>query len=94
MLDIFGGKVDVPDDVRRKGGHYWVGIGTKVEHCTSCRSGPTDAPCLGSASTLCGRCGHHMDEHQGDQSRSGACGTGRHRTPAPVPCDCPGFVRP
>lgn len=69
VKDVFGG--NYADEARRRlGGHYWVGIGTSIEHCMSCRRGPTDAPpCDGPP--YCAICGEHLDSHySGSQSQA------------------------
>lgn len=70
MKDIFGGEVDYKQ--QRQNGHFWVGMGTPVEHCMQCRRGPTKEWCVGHANCVCGR---HLDEHQD----GGGCGGFKHR---------------
>jgi hypothetical protein len=38
VKDIFGGEL-VPNRQPDPNGHYWVGIGTEVEHCMRCMQG-------------------------------------------------------
>jgi hypothetical protein len=63
VKDVFGGE-DTNEARRKIGGHYWVGIGTSVEHRMTCRRGPTDEPCDGIP--YCEVCGKHLDEHHSD----------------------------
>jgi hypothetical protein len=60
MTDIFGGHERYDAH-----GHHWVGTGTPVEHCMSCRIGPANALALENCSkTAYCVCGRHLDEHQ------------------------------
>lgn len=63
MKDVFDGD-DANESRRKTGGHYWVAIDTSVEHCMTCRRGPTDEPCDGVP--YCAVCGEHLDSHHYD----------------------------
>ena len=87
VRDIFGG---VLNDARQsRNGHFWVGVGTAVEHCMTCRLGaPVDEPCQGAP--YC-ECGDHLDCHQFPRGKN-ECGGGEMREGG---CEkqCKQFVR-